>query len=66
VHVILYDRDPAAIFVLVSQPLEDPLGGMLLLGRLILIFLQDPINVPEEGIQLQPRRRLTPPISRLH
>jgi hypothetical protein len=25
VHVVLYDRDPAAIFVLVSQPLEDPL-----------------------------------------
>jgi hypothetical protein len=54
VHVVLYDRDPVAKFALVSQPLEDPLGGMLLLGRLTLIFHQDPINVPEEGIQLRP------------
>src|SRR5271169_6298026 len=30
--------------VLVAQPFEDPLRGMLLLGLLTLIFLQDPIN----------------------
>jgi hypothetical protein len=42
VHVVLYDRDPAGISLLVAQPLEDPLRGMLLLGRLTLIVLQDP------------------------
>jgi len=66
VHVVLYDRDPAAIFVLVPQPLEDPLRGVLLLGRTPLIFLQDPINDPEERIQLRPRRRPAPPVSRRH
>src|SRR5260370_35558313 len=64
VTIVLYDRDPAGISVLVPQPLEDSLGGMLLLGRLPFIFLQDPINDPEEEIQLRPRRRLTPPVSR--
>jgi hypothetical protein len=66
VHVVLYDRDPASISMLVSQPLEDPFGGMLLLRRLTLIVFQDPINDPEERIQLRPRRRLTPPVSRRH
>ena len=66
VHVVLYDRDPAGISVLVSQPLEDPLRGMLLLGRLTLIFLQDPVNDPEERIQLGARRRPAPPVSRRH
>jgi hypothetical protein len=42
--------------VLVTQPLEDPLRGVLLLGRLSLIFLQDPIDDPDERIQLRPRR----------
>jgi hypothetical protein len=41
VHVVLYDRNPAAIAVLVPQPLKDPLRGVLLFGRLPLIFLQD-------------------------
>jgi len=31
VHVVLYNGDPTGISVLVSQPLEDALGGMLLL-----------------------------------
>src|SRR5271163_3558840 len=66
VHVVLYDRGPADIAVLVAQSLEDPLRGVLLLGRLTLIFLQDPINDPEERIQPRPRRRLTPPVSRRH
>src|ERR1019366_6820782 len=39
---------------------------MLLLGRLTLIFLQDPINDPEERIQLRPRRRPAPPVSWRH
>jgi hypothetical protein len=64
VHVVLYNGDPAAIAVLVPQPLEDPFRGVLLLGRLFLIFLQDPIDDPDERIQLRPRRRPAPPVSR--
>jgi hypothetical protein len=45
-HVVLAHGDPAAIAVLVAQPLEDPLGDVLLLGRLRLILLQDAIDDP--------------------
>jgi Resolvase, N terminal domain len=41
--------DFAKISVPVPQPLEDPLRGMLLLGRLPLIFLQDRVNDPTNG-----------------
>src|SRR5216684_823271 len=34
VHIVLYDRDPASIPVLIAQPLEDPFRSMLLFGRL--------------------------------
>ena len=63
-HVAPYDRDPARIPVLIAQPLENPFRGVLLLGRLYLIFLQDPVNYPHERIQLGPRRRPAPPIPR--
>src|ERR1019366_671247 len=66
VHVVLYDRDPAGISVLVPQPLEDSLRGMLLLGWPPLIFLQDPVDDPYERIQLRPRRWPAPPGSRRH
>ena len=66
VHVVLYDRDPAGIPVLVPQPLEDPLRGVLLLGRPPLIFFQDPVDDPDERIQLRPHRRPAPPVSRRH
>src|ERR1035441_10529277 len=66
VHVVLYDRDPAGISVLVPQPLEDSLRGMLLLGWLTLIFLQDPVNDPDEWIQFRPCRWPAPPVSRRH
>src|ERR1035437_3824374 len=46
--------------------LEDPLRGMLLLGRLTLIVLQDTVDDPDERIQLRPRRRPVPPVSRRH
>jgi hypothetical protein len=34
VHLVLYDRDPASIPVLIAQPLEDPFRSMPLFGRL--------------------------------
>ena len=66
VHVLLYNSDPARIAVLISQPLENPLGGVLLLGPLALILLQDPIDDPNVRVQLRPRRRPAPPVSRRH
>jgi hypothetical protein len=66
VHVVLYNSDPAAIAVLIPQPLEDPLRGVLLLRRLSLILLQDPIDDPDVRVQLRPRRRPAPPVSRRH
>jgi hypothetical protein len=66
VHAVLYDRDPAAIAVLVAQPLEDPLRGMLLFGRLSLIFFQDPLKDTDERVQLRPCRRPAPPVPRRH
>jgi hypothetical protein len=38
VHVAPYDRDPAAVPVLIAEPLEDPLSGVVLLGRVTLIL----------------------------
>jgi len=66
VHVVFNDGDPACIAVLISKPLEDPLRRMLLLGRPCLIFLQDPIDDPNERVQLGSRRRPAPPVSRRH
>jgi hypothetical protein len=37
-HVASDDRDPAAVPVLIAQPLENPFRGVVLLGRLGLIF----------------------------
>ena len=66
VHVAPYDRDPAAVPVLIAEPLEDSLSGVVLLGRVTLILLQDPVDDPEESIQLGPRRWPAPPISWRH
>src|ERR1700682_615489 len=66
VHVVPDDRDPAAIAVLVPQPLEDPLRSMLLFRRLSLIFFQDPLNDPDERVQFWSCRRPAPPVPRRH
>jgi hypothetical protein len=49
VHVVLYNCDPAGIAVLVPQPLEDPLRGMLLLGRLFLSSARIRSMIPTNG-----------------
>ena len=43
-HVVLNDRDPAAIAVLIPQPLKDPLRGVALLRGPPLILVQDLID----------------------
>jgi hypothetical protein len=65
-HVVLHDRQPAAISVLGAQPLEDPLRGVSLLRWTALIILQDPIDDAHERAQLRPCRRAAAPISRRH
>jgi hypothetical protein len=62
VHVGPYDHDPAVVPVLVAQPLEDPLRGVVLFRRLTLILLQDPVDDPDKRIQLGPRRQPAAPI----
>src|ERR1700687_3568454 len=66
VHIILHDRQPTGVAVLVPQTLEDPLRGVTLFRRAALILLNDPIDNPDERVQLRPCRRLPPPISRRH
>ena len=58
VHVVLHDRQPAGVAVLVPKPLEDPLRGVPLLRRTALILLQDLVDDPDERVQLRSRRRL--------
>ena len=65
-HVILHDRQPADVAVLVAQTLEDPLRRVPLLRRAALILFQDPIDDPHERIQLRTRRRPAAPVSRRH
>ena len=66
VHIVLHDRQPTGVAVLVPQTLEDPLRSVPLLCRAALILLQDPVDDPDKRVQLRPCRRLAPPISRRH
>ena len=65
-HVVLHDRDAAREAVLVPQPLEDPLGRVLLLLRPAFVLGQDPVDDGDERIQLRPHRRLRAPVARRH
>ena len=66
VHIVLHDRQPASEAVLVPKALEDPLRGVTLLRRTALILLEDPVDDPNEGVQLRSRRRLLAPVPRRH
>lgn len=61
-HVILHDGQAAAIAVLVTKPLEDPLRGVPLLRWATLIIFQDPIDDTNERVQLRPGRRVATPV----
>jgi hypothetical protein len=65
-HVILDRRVAAPIPVLVTQPIEDPLRRMPLLGRYRGIVVQKLIDDPGEPVELRPRRRSAPPIAWRH
>jgi len=60
--VTLHDRGPARDPILIAKPLENPLGGMLLLGRHALIIRQDLIDDAGKPIQLRPDRGRPPPV----
>ena len=66
VHIILHDRQPTSVAVLVPKPLEDPLRGVPLLRLTALILLQDLVDEPNERAQLRSRRRLATPIPGRH
>ncbi len=61
-HIVLHDRQPAGIAVLITQALKEPLRRVPLLRRAALIPLQDLIDGPDKRIQLGPLRWLVPPI----
>ena len=63
-HMILHHCVAAAIAMLVAQPLEDPLGGMLLLGRASPVRLQDGGDHRQQRPQLGLARRPRPHIPR--
>src|SRR4029453_1347819 len=65
-HVILDRRVPAPVAVLVTQPLEDPLRRMPLLGRHRGIVVQNLIDDPGERVELRPGWRSAPPIAWRH
>src|SRR6188472_4578795 len=65
-HVVLDRRVAAPVAVLVTQPLEDPLRRMPLLGRYRGIVVQNLIDDPGEPVELRPRRRSAPPIAWRH
>ena len=50
--------------MLVAQPLEDSLGGVLLLGRTRPVFLQDRVDDRDQSPELGLLRRLRPHITR--
>jgi hypothetical protein len=63
-HVVLHDRHPAGKAVLVPKPLVDPLRGMPLLGRASLVLIQDPLDDPDERLQLRSHRWLPATVTR--
>ena len=66
VNIVLHDRQPAAVAVLVPKPLEDPLRRVPLLRRTALIVLKDPVDDPDERIQLRSRWSPRPPVPGRH
>ncbi len=57
-YVILHDGVAAAETVLFSKPVEDPLGRMPLLGRPLLVVVQDGVNDAYSRPKLRPPDRL--------
>jgi hypothetical protein len=51
--VVLNNRDPARVTVLVPKPFEDPLRSMPLLPRPTLILQQDLVDDPDKGVELR-------------
>ncbi len=65
-HVVLDDRVAARIAVFVTQPLENPLGGVPLLPAFRLVVFQDLVDSPHPGVQFGPAHGLLPPVTRWH
>jgi hypothetical protein len=65
-YVVLHDGVAARELVLFSEPIEDPLGRMPLLGRPLLVIFQNGVNHALPRSQLRPLDRLLPLIARWH
>jgi hypothetical protein len=65
-HVVFHDRDAASEPMLVPQPLEDPLGRMVLLHRPGFVIGQNAVDDRDERIELRPHRRPAAPVARRH
>src|SRR3954471_22149996 len=65
-HVILHDRDAARKAVFVPKPLENPLGGMLLLPRARLVVPENALDHCNKWIKLRLPRRLLAHVTRRH
>ena len=63
-HVVLDDRVAARKSVLVTEPVEHPLGRMTLLARNRPIPLKPPVDNWDERFQLRTPNRSPPPITR--
>ena len=62
-HVVLDYRVSALEPVLVSEPLEDALGGVTLLPGAATVLFQDPVDHTPVRVNLRPARRRTAPVS---
>ncbi len=56
-HMVLHHRVAASVAMLVAQPLEDALGAVLLLGRTVLVRLQDRVDHRDQRAELRLLRR---------
>jgi hypothetical protein len=57
-HVVLHDGDATGKPMLVAQPLENPLRGVLLLLRAGFVVGEDLVDDRNERVELWPHRRL--------
>jgi hypothetical protein len=64
--IVLHDRNATREAVLVTEPLEEPLGGVLLLLVNAFVVSQDLVDDGDEGIELRPHRRLRAHVARWH
>jgi hypothetical protein len=64
--IVLHDRNATREAVLITQPLEEPLGRVMLLLVNAFVVSQDLVDDRDECIELRPHRRLHTHVARRH